>query len=173
MRYLCLLFYYTVLRFLPRTDRGVFQHTIRPLRSWIASKCLDAAGGKNNIESGAYFGSGKGITLGVNSGLGVNCQIQPPCEIGDNVLMGPDVVILTLNHEYSDIHKPIGWQGMRPRKKVTIGNDVWLGQRVMIMPGVAIGDGSIVAAGAVVTKDIPPYSIVGGVPAKVLKKRII
>ena len=87
--------------------------------------------------------------------------------------MGPDVVILTLNHEYSDIHKPIGWQGMKPRKKVTIGNDVWLGQRVMIMPGVTIGNGSIVAAGAVVTKDIPPYSIVGGVPAKVLKNRII
>ena len=173
MKKLYLFFYYSILRFLPRTDRGVFKCTVRPLRSYFATKCFDYAGGNNNIESGVYFGSGRGIVIGKNSGLGVNSPIQHPCAIGDNVLMGTDVVILTLNHEYSDIHKPIGWQGMKPRKKVTIGNDVWLGQRVMIMPGVTIGNGSIVAAGAVVTKDIPPYSIVGGVPAKVLKNRII
>lgn len=162
MRYFALLLYYGFLRFLPRTDRGIFQHTIRPFRSKIATRCLDYAGGNNNIESGAYFGSGRGIRLGVNSGLGVNCQVQPPCEIGDNVLMGPDVVILTLNHEYSDINKPIGWQGMKPREKVTIENNVWIGQRVMIMPGVTIGEGAIIAAGAVVTKNIESFTVVGG-----------
>lgn len=56
-------------------------------------------------------------------------------------------------------------------RKVTIGNDVWIGQRAMIMPGVTIGDGCIIAAGAVVTKDVPPYSIVGRVPASILKSR--
>lgn len=65
----------------------------------------------------------------------------------------------------------MGAQGMTEKRKVTIGNDVWIGQRVMIMPGVTIGDGCIIAAGAVVTKDIPPYSIAGGVPARVLKSR--
>ena len=57
MRKIALLLYYSLFRFLPRTDRGAFQNTVRPLRSWIASKCLDLAGGNNNIESGAYFGS--------------------------------------------------------------------------------------------------------------------
>lgn len=171
MRYLFLFLYYSFLRFLPRTDRGLFQHTIRPLRSFFASRCLEYHGGNNTIEAGAYFGLGRGIKLGVNSGLGVNCQIQPPCEIGDNVLMGPDVVVLTLNHEYSDINKPIGWQGMKPREKVVVSNNVWIGQRVMIMPGVKVGEGSIIAAGAVVTKDVPPYTIVGGVPAKVIQHR--
>ena len=85
--------------------------------------------------------------------------------------MGPDVVILTSNHKADRIDIPIGAQGMTGKRKVTIGNDVWIGQRVMIMPGVTIGDGCIIAAGAVVTKDVAPYSIVGGVPARVLKMR--
>ena len=63
-------------------------------------------------------------------------------------------------------------QGTSEQKPVLIGNDVWLGRRVLIMPGVHIGDGCIIGAGAVVTKDIPPYSVAGGVPAKVLKSRI-
>lgn len=171
MKKLYLVLYYSLLRFLPRTDRGKFQKIIRPLRSKVAIRCLDYAGGNNNIESGAYFGLGRGIRLGVNSGLGVNCQIQYPCSIGDNVLMGPDVLIFTLNHESKDLDVPIGWQGMKPREKVTIQNNVWIGARVMIMPGVTIGEGSIVAAGAVVTKDVPPFAIVGGVPARVLKYR--
>lgn len=171
LRKLVFVLYYGFLRFMPRTDRGVFQHTIRPARSWCGKFLFDYYGGNNTIEAGAYFGSGRKLRVGVNSGLGVNCQIQSPCDIGDNVLMGPDVVILTLNHKHSDLSKPIGWQGMNPRQKVIIGNNVWLGQRVMIMPGVTIGEGSIIAAGAVVTKDVEPYSIYGGVPAKLLKYR--
>ena len=58
-----------------------------------------------------------------------------------------------------------------PYKRVTIGNDVWIGARVMVMGGVTIGDGAVIAAGAIVTKDVPPYAIVGGVPAKVIKYR--
>lgn len=86
-------------------------------------------------------------------------------------MMGSDVVIFTMNHraDRTDIH--MGAQGMTEKRKVTIGNDGWIGQRVMIMPGVTIGDGCIIAAGAVVTKGIPPYSIAGGVPARVLKSR--
>lgn len=62
-------------------------------------------------------------------------------------------------------------QGPTPYQRLTIGNDVWIGRRVMVMPGVRIGDGAIVAAGAVVTKDVPDYAIVGGVPAKVIRFR--
>ena len=127
--------------------------------------------GGGNIEHGAYFGNGKGLWMGKASGLGVNCQIQRPCHIGDYVLMGPDVVILTSNHKSDRLDLPIGAQGMTDSRKVTIGNDVWIGQRVLIMPGVTIGDGCIIGAGAVETKDVPSYSVVGGVPARILKSR--
>lgn len=96
------------------------------------------------------------------SGLGVNCQIQRPCHIGDYVLMGPDVAILTSNHKSDRRDLPIGAQGMIDSRQVTIENDVWIGQGVMIMPGVTIGDGCIIVSGAVVTKDVSPYSVVGG-----------
>lgn len=125
-----------------------------------------------NIERGAYFGNGRGLIVGKNSGLGVNCQIQRPCKIGDNVIMAPDCIIFTANHRSDRTDIPISMQGTEEKKMVTIGNDVWIGQRVTIMPGVTIGDGCIIATNAVVTKDVPPYSVVGGVPAKVLKSRL-
>lgn len=73
--------------------------------------------------------------------------------------MGPDVVIFTMNHKTERVDVRIGAQGMTDRKKVTIGNDVWIGQRVMIMPGVTIGDGSIIASNAVVTKKRTPPTV--------------
>ena len=88
--------------------------------------------------------------------------------IGENVMMGPEVVIYQQNHRYDNLDIPMGEQGYTPMESVIIGNDVWIGRRVMIMPGVHIGDGAIIGAGAVVTKDVAPYSIVGGVPAKVI-----
>ena len=168
-RKIVLALYYMFLQHLPRTDRFCIKW-VRRLRSKVGYYLFDHYGG-GNIEKGAYFGNGQGLWMGKASGLGVNCQIQRPCHIGDYVLMGPDVVIFTKNHraDRTDIH--IGAQGMTECRKVTIGNDVWIGQRVMIMPGVTIGDGCIIAAGAVVTKDVPPYCMVGGVPARVIKSR--
>lgn len=82
--------------------------------------------------------------------------------------MGPDVTILTHNIERTDI--PMGQQGMRV-SEVVIGNDVWIGMRVIMMPGVKVGDGAVIGAGSVVTKDVPDFAIVGGVPAKVIRYR--
>ena len=172
-RLACCALYYIFVRHLPRTDRHylIKRTWIRTLRYHVCKGMFDYCGGGNNIEHGAYFGSGKDLRLGKYSGIGINAQVQTPLEIGDYVLMGPDVVIFTKNHKTSDLNKPIGVQGMTEPRKVTIGNDVWIGQRVMIMPGVKIGDGSIIAAGSVVTKDVPPYAVVGGVPSRVLKMR--
>ena len=101
----------------------------------------------------------------------MNARVCGECEIGDYVMMGTDVVIITRNHSFEKTDAPMMCQGIEKELPVIIGNDVWIGDRVMILPGVHIGDGSIIAAGAVVTHDVPEYSIVAGVPAKVIKKR--
>ena len=90
--------------------------------------------------------------------------------IGDYVLIGFESIILTTMHVYRDPSLPIKLQGVE-QKPVVIGNDVWLGTRAIVLPGVTIGDGAIVGAGAVVTKDVPPYTIVAGVPARIVGMR--
>ncbi|HDK42384.1 MAG TPA: hypothetical protein ENG87_03320 [Candidatus Pacearchaeota archaeon] len=82
------------------------------------------------------------------------------------LMMAPDVIVCTENHKYSK-EKYEGWV----KKPVVIEDNVWIGYRVIILPGVHVRRNAIIGAGAVVTKDVPPYAIVGGVPAKVLKMR--
>ena len=126
--------------------------------------------GKNvNIESGATFSSK--VTLGDYSGIGINAKIYGTCYIGKYVMMGTDVTIITRNHRFDRTDIPMMEQGFEEERPVYIGNDVWIGDRALILPGVHIGDGSIIAAGAVVTKDVPPYSIVAGVPARKIRDR--
>lgn len=109
--------------------------------------------------------------MGDNSNLGINCKVRGPLVIGRDVMMGPNCVIITSNHRSSDTSVHMIEQGYEEPKQVTISDDCWIGINVVIVPGVTIGEGSIIGAGAVVTKDVPPYSIVGGVPAKVIKSR--
>ncbi len=81
-------------------------------------------------------------------------------------MMAPDVIICTENHKYTK-ETYEGWL----EQPVIIEDNVWIGYRVIILPGVRVGRNAIIGAGAVVTKDVPPYKVVGGVPAKVLKTR--
>jgi maltose O-acetyltransferase len=87
-------------------------------------------------------------------------------------MMGPEVVIYSQSHKYDRTDIPMCEQGFSEYKEVVIGDDVWIGRRAIIMPGVHIGKGCIIGAGAVVTKDIPDYSVAAGVPARVVKSRI-
>lgn len=170
MKALFVILYYGIFRHLPATDSGLpFSSIIRKTRSYVAGKIIAKAGKNINIEKGAYFGRGE-LHLGNNSGIGVNCRVGNGTYIGDNVMMGPEVVILTSNHSHSRIDIPMVEQGF-DHKPVYIGNDVWIGTRAIILPGVKIGNGVIIGAGAVVTKDVPDFAIVGGVPAKVVKMR--
>jgi maltose O-acetyltransferase len=171
-RYVSLLLYYLLFKHLPATDNAkkIFV-PIRVMRSRIAGRCFDKAGKSINVEKNANFGTGAGIIIGNHSGLGINCKVRGPLVIGDDVMMGPDVIIYTENHETSKTDIPMRGQGSTPAKKVTISSDVWIGARVIILPGVTIGRGAIIAAGAVVSKDVPEYAVVGGVPAKVIKYR--
>ena len=169
MRFLSLILYYSFAKFLPASTNRYFRKC-RSVRRFFASKCFDKCGKNVNVEKGADFGDGSGIVIGDNSGIGVNCSIHGPLTIGDNVMMGPEVVILTSSHNFDNIYIPMLKQGSSI-KSVVIGNDVWIGTRSIILPGVKIGNGVIIGAGAVVTKDIPDYAIVGGVPAKVIRFR--
>ena len=172
MRYFWLFLYILFLKHLPATDNGYpVSMIIKKMRSSVGKHLFDRCGTNINIEKGADFGSGKGITIGSNSGLGINCKVRGPLEIGDNVMMGPDVVIMTNSHNFERIDIPMNIQGSAVPKKVVIGNDVWIGTRAIILPGTTIGNGAIIGAGAVVTKDVPEYGIVGGVPAKLIRSR--
>ncbi|MBO5067563.1 MAG: transferase, partial [Clostridia bacterium] len=115
----------------------------------------------------------EGLIVGDRSGVGINANLHGPVIIGNDVMMGPECIIYTRNHEFSNTDIPMNQQGFSEIKEVVIGNDVWIGGRVIILPGVHIGNGAIIGAGAVVTKDVPEYSIVGGNPAKVIKYRKI
>lgn len=141
------------------------------MRSGVACGCFDKHGKNINVEKKADFGLGNGISVGDNSGLGVNCEVRGPLVMGANVMMGPDVRIMTSKHNTSRTDIPMCQQGHLPKQQVTIGDDVWIGAGVTILPGLTIGTGSIIGTGAVVTKDVPEYSVVAGVPAKVIKYR--
>ncbi len=131
----------------------------------ILNKC-----GKNvNIEKGAIFPSS--VELGDNSGIGTNARINGKVIIGNDVMMGANVSIFSRNHKFSDTNIPMNKQGFSEELPVIIGDDVWIGANVIILPGVKIGSGSIIGAGAVVTKDVEEYTVVGGNPATLLKKR--
>lgn len=168
MKIFILILYYTLLQHLP-VSSGTFS-MIRRIRSAVGKCLFDKCGTNINIEKKANFGTGRHIEIGNNSGIGVNAQIRGPLKIGNDVMMGPNVVILTNSHKYNRIDIPINQQENFV-KGVSIGNDVWIGERVIILPGVNIGNGVIIGAGAVVTKDIPDYAIIGGVPAKIIKLR--
>ncbi len=124
-----------------------------------------------NVESKAQFFSGRLIQIGDHSGIGVNANLSGRITIWKNVMMGPDVIIMTQNHMFLSTDEPMVRQGAQQEKPVTIGDDVWIGARTIILPGVNIGSGAIVAAGAVVSKDVPEWAIVAGNPAVCIKSR--
>lgn len=171
-RVVALSLYLPILRWLPQSSLPGGS-LWKLLRAVAARSMLAYCGRDVNVEHGASFGSGAHVRLGNRSGIGVNCRLHGPVAIGNDVMMGPDVVVIALGHEFSDITRPMMDQGHTPVRPVTIGDDVWIGTRVIILPGVTIGAHSVVAAGAVVTRDVPAWSVVGGNPAQVIRNRRI
>jgi len=130
-------------------------------------------GNNANIERKAFFGSGLEIQLGENSGLGINCSIPSNTQVGDNVMMAPNVYILTHNHAFDQTDIPMIKQGFSNPKQTIIEDDVWIGRNVLMTPGRRIKKGTIIAAGTILCKDFPEYSIVGGNPSALIKSRKI
>lgn len=137
---------------------------IRKLFSELTGKPVDASFG---LFPPFYTDCGKNITVGKNVFINSGCRFQDQggITIGDGALIGHNAVLTTLNHDFS----PERRTSMHPAP-VVIGKNVWLGASVTVVPGVTIGDNAVIAAGAVVTKDVPAGTIAAGVPAKVLRE---
>ncbi len=115
---------------------------------------------------------GEGLTMGNNSAIGAYSFLgaQGGIQIGQNVIMGPRVNLHSENHIYQDLNIPIRLQG-ETRKGIIIDDDCWIGAGSIIVDGVHIHSGCVVAAASVVTQDMPPNSVIAGVPARVIKQR--
>ncbi|WP_293938608.1 acyltransferase [Sphingobacterium sp. UBA5996] len=126
-------------------------------------------GSRSVIESFAVLNNAVGdLFIGNNSRIGISNTIIGPVTIGNKVNIGQNVLISGLNHRYEDVTKAIADQGVSTAP-VTIADDVWIGGNVVILAGISIGEHAVIGAGSVVTKDVPPYSVVVGNPAKNVK----
>jgi chloramphenicol O-acetyltransferase type B len=129
-----------------------------------------------NCGEGTYFGHSlsimpNAVSIGKNSFLGPECWLQSRVNIGNFVMLAGRVAIVGGDHRIDVVGQPAIEAGRDTNKLVTICDDVWIGHQAIIMHGITIGEGAIIAAGSVVTKDVAAYSIVGGAPAKLIRMR--
>ena len=116
----------------------------------------------------AFWNLSIGEKGSINNGAWINAM--GGVKIGNHVLIGPYVIIHSGNHKFDRLDIPIQEQGWN-KLGVIIGDDVWIGANAIVLPGVTVGKGSVIGSGAVVTRDIPPYSVAVGIPAEVIKSR--
>ena len=127
-------------------------------------------GRKSVVESYCCINNAVGdVTIGDYTRIGIHCTVIGPVCIGNNVNLAQGITVTALNHNFKDTTRRIDEQGIST-KPVVISDDVWIGANAVILPGVTIGRHVVVAAGAVVTKDVPDNCVVGGVPTKVIKQ---
>jgi len=131
--------------------------------------------GYKNLHPTFYFGGKSSVSKDLKAGqwsyIGPNCIIYPKVSIGDYTMIAHDVSILGGDHRYNLPGIPCIFTGRDNLRETKIGKDVWIGAYSKIIAGVKIGDGAIIALGSIVTKDVEPYSIYGGIPAKKIKNR--
>ena len=127
--------------------------------------------GKNSvIESFSCINNAVGdVLIGDYTRIGMHNTVIGPVTIGNHVNLAQSITITALNHNFTDKEKRIDEQGIST-SAVNIGDDIWIGANAVILPGVTIGHHAVIAAGAVVNKDVPAHTLVAGVPAKVIKE---
>lgn len=164
-----LVFYYAVIQHLPHSRLIGLCNKIRVA---YVSKVLKVMpyDGRTKLEPNVYLSNAIGTTIGLNCRINENVFIQQ-ATIEDEVLIAPNVAILSISHNHEKLEKSIVNQGDSKPNAPIIKKGAWLGRNVIVLPGITVGEGAIVGAGAVVTKNIEPFTIVGGVPAKFIKKR--
>lgn len=127
-------------------------------------------GAKSIIEDFTTINNGVGaVVIGTESIIGLGNVVIGPVSIGNHVMLAQNIVISGLNHGYEDINTPPAFQPVNV-KQIVISDDVWIGANSVITAGVTIGKHSVIGAGSVVTKDVPPFCIAVGNPAKVIKR---
>ena len=159
----------TVGRILYRTIGNWEYYPGPAIRLFCGKMILVHCGANAKIGRGAQIS--RDVSLGEDSDIGPNAYLHGTIFIGNHVLMGRDVKIITSNHCSKSTEIPIKHQGWTDIRPVVIGDDVWIGSNVIILPGVHIGRGAILGAGAVVRENVPPYAVMAGNPAYVLKYR--
>ncbi|WP_377109549.1 acyltransferase [Pseudoalteromonas sp. R86517] len=167
---LALTFYYSFIYHLPNTK---FLPVFNRFRVWYLSKILKVLEPhpETIFENGVYISNGKSISIGRHCHINERVFIQG-AKIGNFVMIAPDVSILNNSHMYADTKIPMIKQKLIKDSNPIIEDDVWIGRNVVILHGITIGKGSIIGAGSVVTKNVEPFSIMGGVPAKKIKSRL-
>jgi len=156
--------------------RAVFSLPRYPALCWLKATLLRAVGAKIGrrvtIYPNVWVAPGRGLVVGDDVDLALEVLITSSggVTIGDRTLVGYRTCILSANHAVPPRPGRIFGAG-HETAPVTIANDVWIGANCTILPGVTIGEGAIIAAGAVVTEDVAPYAIVGGVPARLIRFR--
>ena len=170
---LFLIIYYSVATHLPSSYMPIFGRPSNAIRVFCVKRIFKKCGKITTIDRHAYFGNGSEIEMGDYSGIGERCVVPHNTRIGRYVMMAPEVHIVANNHNFSDTSTPMCFQHPEQTHLPTIiEDDCWLGVRCILTPGHTIGKGSIIAAGAVVTHDVPPYSIWAGNPARMIRSRM-
>jgi acetyltransferase-like isoleucine patch superfamily enzyme len=127
-------------------------------------------GDHSTVEDFTTINNGVGdVYIGHRTRIGMGNTLIGPVKIGNDVRFAQNVVLSGLNHEYKDIHIPISEQGVTTME-IVVEDECWLGANVVVVPGVHIGKHSVVAAGSIVTRDVPPFSIAAGNPARLIKQ---
>ena len=149
-----------------------FLSVFSKIRVFYLSKVLDILpyDSQSKIEDKVYISDCSNIKIGRNCRINENVFIQGAF-IGNDVLIAPNCSLLSVSHIHKDKKTPIIQQGATKPNPPIIEDNVWIGRNVVVLPGVTISKGSIIGAGAIVNKDVEPYSIYAGVPAKLIKRR--
>lgn len=172
MRKFYLLLYYGVGYYLPDSYLcGWVGRLSNRFRIFCVKHIFAKCGSITTVNRKAYFGGGEHVQIGDYSGIGANSSLPSDIIIGNYVMLGSDLCVLSNNHIFSDKSRPMCQQGKTENKVTIIEDDCWIGTHVIMLPGRLLKKGSIVGAGAVVTKDFPEYSIIGGNPAKLIRQR--
>ena len=163
--------YYLVGQHLPSSGAPFVGRLSRLFRLLLVRTIFKYCDDDVNIGKNVFFGNGNSVSIGRNSGIGDNCKISNNLVIGNDVMIAPEVLFFNRGHEFSSKEIPIKDQGNTEVEVTLIEDDVWIGQRAIILPGVNIGKGVIIGSGTVVTKDVPSYAIYCGNPGKVVRFR--
>jgi len=165
-----LIIYYMLIAKLPHSRLFRFSNWVRVrYLAKVMTVCSGVEGTK--VEHNVYLSDSKGIKIGKSCRINENVFLQGDVEIGDYCMLAPSVAIYSTTHRYENVDTPMLLQGDADRRKVIIGDDVWIGRNSVVLPGVVIGNGAIIGANSVVNRDVPSFMVYGGVPAKPLRNR--